>query len=102
MPARLRPRPSRRESIVTVTSEPTFTDKRGIAEMFTVSTRTIDLWRTAGWFPSIKVGGNIRFNVGQCQLAFARHFTQKQGTTFRRPLRNSTRPRNEISTSELS
>ena len=39
-----------------------------------MSQRTIDYWRTAGWFPSVKVKGIIRFNVGECQLAFAKHF----------------------------
>ena len=77
MPARLRPRPSLPESIVTVTSEPAFTDKRGVARLFTVSTRSVDYWRAEGWFPSIKVKGLIRFNVGECQLAFARHLRKR-------------------------
>jgi hypothetical protein len=74
MPARLRPQPRLTQSILTVTSEPTFTDKRGIARTFFVSTRTIDYWRQEGWFASVKVGGVIRFDVAACQRAFARHF----------------------------
>ena len=74
MPARLHPQPKLPESILTVMSEPTWTDKKGIAHPFSVSTRTVDYWRTQGWFPSTKVGGNIRFDIGACQLAFARRF----------------------------
>ena len=74
MPARLHPQPSLPRSILTVTSEPTWTDKRGVAEMFSVSARTVDLWRAAGWFPWVKVGGAVRFDVAACQLAFARRF----------------------------
>ena len=43
MPARLRPRPEVPESIVTLASEPMWTDKRGIAHHFGVSTRQVDL-----------------------------------------------------------
>ena len=74
MPARLRPRAEVPESIVTLSSEPMWTDKKGIAHVFGVSTRTIDYWRAAGWFPSIRVKGIIRFPVQDCQLAFAKHF----------------------------
>jgi hypothetical protein len=74
MPARLHPQPKLPASILTVTSEPTWLDKKGIAHTFTVSTRTIDYWRSEGWFPWTKVGGAIRFDVAACQRAFTRRF----------------------------
>ena len=74
MPARLRPQPKVPESILTVTSEPTWASKKGIAHTFTVSTRTIDYWRTQGWFPSTKIKGVIRFNVEACERAFIKRF----------------------------
>ena len=74
MPARLHPQPKLPPSILTLTSEPTWTDKKGIAHTFSVSVRTVDNWRAEGWFPSVKVGGAIRFDVSKCQLAFARRF----------------------------
>ena len=74
MPARLRPRPELPGSIVTLASEPSWVNKKGVARMFRVSTRTIDLWRAAGWFPATKIKGVLRFDIGACQLAFARRF----------------------------
>ena len=53
-----------------------FTDKKGIAHTFTVSTRQIDYWRAEGWFPSVRVKGVLRFDVAACQLAFAKHFAK--------------------------
>ena len=74
MPAHLRPRPELPESIITLSSEPLWTDKKGIAHMFGMSTRTIDLWRAAGWFPATRVKGVLRFDITACQLAFVRRF----------------------------
>jgi hypothetical protein len=73
MPARLRPQAKLPESIVTLSSEPMWLDKAGIARHFGVSTRQIDYWRKAGWFPATKVKGILRFDVGACQRAFVRH-----------------------------
>jgi hypothetical protein len=74
MPARLKPSARVPGSIVTLTSEPTWTGKKGIARVFTVSTRTVDYWRAAGWFLWIKVKGIIRFPIQDCQLAVAKRF----------------------------
>ena len=77
MPAHLRPRPELPESIVTIASEPLWTDKRGIAHYFGVSTRQVDYWRAAGWFPATRVKGVLRFDVTACQLAFTRRHGQR-------------------------
>ena len=74
MPSRLHPRPGLPGSILTITSEPTWGDKKAVAHTFSVSTRTIDNWRAEGWFPSTKIKGVIRFNVEACQRAFAKRF----------------------------
>ena len=67
MPARLRPRPEVPESILTLASPPMWTDKRGIAHHFGVSTRQVDYWRAAGWFPFLKIKGVLRFDIAACQ-----------------------------------
>ena len=60
--------------------------------MFTVSTRTIDYWRAEGWFPSTKVGGNVRFDVAACEIALTRRFKNLRAVS-RQPLREiRTRP----------
>ena len=74
MPAHLRPRPELPGSIITLASEPMWTDQKGIAHHFGVSTRTIDLWRAAGWFPFLKVKGVLRVDIAACQRAFTRRF----------------------------
>ena len=96
MPARLRPRPEVPGSIVTVTSEPLWADKKGIAHHFGVSTRQVDYWRAAGWFPFLKVKGVLRFDIAACSMAFTRRFkdrqiSKKRGAVLRQPPRNSTR-----------
>ena len=85
MPARLRPQPKLPKSILTVTSEPTWGDKKAMARTFSVSTRTIDTWRAEGWLPWTKVGGAIRFDIATCQRAFAQRF-KNQRAISRRPL----------------
>jgi excisionase family DNA binding protein len=49
-----------------------FTDKRGIAERYGVSERTIDNWIRVRRIPHLKAGRVVRFNIARCDSALAR------------------------------
>ena len=49
-----------------------FTDKKGIAERYCVSERTVDNWIRARRIPVIKCNRVARFHVARCDAALAR------------------------------
>lgn len=49
-----------------------FTDKRGVAERYGVSERTIDNWIRTRRIPYIKAGRVCRFNIARCDAALTR------------------------------
>jgi hypothetical protein len=73
MPAHLEPDPHVPESITTLVP-PYWTDKKGIAHAFKISTRTVDVWRSKGWVPCFKVAGTVRFSLEAVKVSLEQRF----------------------------